>query len=267
MRPIEKGHLTLSPNTPRQRSRTSNAPLASTGGRTVVAIGDIHGRLDLLDRLIDQIKAKLTLSKRGTRPVLIFLGDYVDRGASSKGVIDRVIGLAAEADFEVRAMKGNHEEALLTFLQDVGSGPAWIEHGGAQTLRSYGVNPPMLRADDEAWARARAAFTEALPPEHLGFLSSLELSVVCGDYVFVHAGVRPSAPLSAQVEHDLLWIRQDFLTASGPFEKIVVHGHSPELEPFLGQHRIGIDTGAYATGVLTAVLLEDTERTVIQAKI
>lgn len=230
-------------------------------------MGDVHGRLDLLDPLLDRILQDARDMEGSTRPVLVFVGDYVDRGAASKGVIDRVIGLQAGTDFEVKALKGNHEEAMLAFLDDPDFGPTWIEHGGAQTLASYGVTPPILRMDTLAWEKARDAFAEAVPPAHLAFLGALELMAVVGDYVFVHAGLRPGVPLEAQREPDLLWIRQDFLNAARPFEKIVVHGHTPVEEPFLGEHRIGIDTGAYATGVLTAVRLEDGERRLIQATV
>ena len=232
----------------------------------IYAVGDVHGRLDLLDPLLQQIREEaLTAVDHLPKPILIFVGDYIDRGAASKGVIDRVIALQRERTFEVRALKGNHEEALLAFLEDASFGPTWCENGGTQTLVSYGVNPPILRGDTEAWVEARNAFEQALPAEHLGFLASLELNVVYGDYVFVHAGLRPGVPLGAQQERDLLWIRQEFLSARRPFEKIVVHGHTPSEEPFMGAHRIGIDTGAYATGLLTAVRLEDDDRRLIQS--
>jgi serine/threonine protein phosphatase 1 len=196
---------------------------------------------------------------------LIFVGDYVDRGGSSKGVIDRVLALQREGAFELRALKGNHEEALLAFLDDASFGPTWCEHGGAQTLSSYGVTPPQLRIDTDEWVKTRDALAQALPPEHVSFLTSLELTAVYGDYVFVHAGLRPAVPLDEQSEADLLWIRRDFLAAPGPFEKIVVHGHTPAEQAFMGVHRIGIDTGAYATGVLTAVRLQDADRRFIQS--
>jgi serine/threonine protein phosphatase 1 len=232
----------------------------------IYAVGDVHGRLDLLDPLLEQIgEEALTAGDHRPKPVLVFVGDYIDRGAASKGVIDRVIAVQRERAFEVRALKGNHEEALLAFLEDANFGPTWCENGGTQTLASYGVTPPILRKDSDGWVKARDAFEQALPAEHVGFLAGLELSVVYGDYVFVHAGLRPGVPLGAQQERDLLWIRQEFLTAQRPFEKIVVHGHTPADEPFMGAHRIGIDTGAYATGLLTAVRLEGDDRRLIQS--
>jgi serine/threonine protein phosphatase 1 len=231
-----------------------------------VAVGDIHGRLDLLEPLIVRIKAEVAGANGPTAPMLVFLGDYVDRGPNSRGVIARIIDLERDPGLEVRALKGNHEEAMLAFLNDAAAGPAWSEQGGAQTLVSYGVSPPP-RTDDTAWRRARDDFAEALPADHLDFLTRLELSVVCGDYVFVHAGLRPGVPLSAQSERDLLWIRQDFLSSTQPFDKVVVHGHTPETEPFLGTHRIGVDTGAYATGLLTAVWLRGAEHKMIQSRL
>lgn len=237
---------------------------ASTDGRRLYAVGDVHGRLDLLDPLLDLIRQDAADLGDEAKPVLIFVGDYVDRGAYSKGVIDRVIELQGGSEFEVRALKGNHEEAMLAFLADPNFGPTWTEHGGAQTLASYGVTPPIFRMDDKEWEKACEAFAEVLPPAHFAFLTGLELMVIFGDYVFVHAGLRPGVPLEAQREQDLLWIRQDFLGVDRPFEKIVVHGHTPTEEAFLGRRRIGIDTGAYATGVLTAVRLDAGERRFIQ---
>ncbi|HEX7886687.1 MAG TPA: metallophosphoesterase family protein [Phenylobacterium sp.] len=246
--------------------RRPDAPRASTDGRTIYAVGDIHGRLDILDPLLAQIRADVAAEPPKDKPVLVFVGDYVDRGAASRGVVDRVIELQAGDEFEVRALKGNHEEAILAFLDDPNFGPTWSEHGGAQTLTSYGVTAPMLRMAAEDWAKARDDLAEVLPKAHYDFLRRLELVAVYGDYLFVHAGLRPGVPIEDQEEHDLLWIRQDFLATQRPFEKVVVHGHTPEEEAFLGQVRIGIDTGAYATGLLTAVRLRDADRRLIQAR-
>ena len=248
----------------------------STDGALIYAIGDVHGRRDLLDELVVKIAAdaRQTLesvtpptatSATPVRPVLIFIGDYVDRGADSRGVIQTALTLMRSGAFEVRALKGNHEEQLLAFLKDPRAGPAWLDFGGGATLNSYGVRPPAGRTDDAAWEEARVALLAALQGEHLDFLHRLELAVVCGDYLFVHAGVRPGIALNEQSEHDLLWIRDEFLSATRPFEKVVVHGHTPEPAPYLGRNRIGIDTGAYATSTLTCVRLHDFDRTFIQA--
>ncbi len=199
------------------------------------------------------------------RPVLVFLGDYVDRGRDSRGVIDRLIELQGDPRFEIRVLKGNHEQQMLAFLKDPAAGPAWAEFGGAQTLLSYGVVPPRQRTDTEAWEAARLAFEQAVPAVHVDFLNALEMKAIYGDYVFVHAGLRPGIPLEEQSEDDLLWIREEFLDHPAAFEKIVVHGHTPETVPFLGERRIGVDTGAYATGRLTAARLFHDDREILQA--
>ena len=250
-------------------SRAGSAPALTpsqptTGGALIYAVGDIHGRRDLLDRLTAKIRADAALAEGGP-PVLVFVGDYVDRGPDTRGVIEAVLALSREGAFEVRPLKGNHEEQLLAFLKDPRAGPAWLDFGGGATLASYGVAPPAGRTDEAAWEDAHRAFAAALPDEHLRFFEALELAVVCGDYLFVHAGVRPGIPLNEQSEHDLLWIRDEFLSASRPFEKVVVHGHTPEAAPYLGRNRIGIDTGAYATATLTAVRLHGIDCAFIQA--
>jgi serine/threonine protein phosphatase 1 len=181
-------------------------------------------------------------------------------------VVELILELEAGGGFEVRALKGNHEEALLQFLDDPSFGATWAEHGGASTLSSYGVQPPAQRTDPDAWARAREAFAAALPAGHRRFFESLELMVTEGDYAFVHAGVRPGVPLAVQAERDLLWIRHDFLEERGRFEKVIVHGHTPLEEPQLTPVRLGVDTGAYATGVLTAIRLHGEDQRVMQAK-
>jgi serine/threonine protein phosphatase 1 len=241
-----------------------NPGSASTDGRLIYAVGDIHGRLDLLDRLLGLIHDDLGHRKLARPPMLVFVGDYVDRGPASRGVVQRLLALRASDTFEVRTLKGNHEQAMLQFLGDAARGPEWVSYGGGATLSSYGVAPPALDADDAAWETARQALAAAIPEDHLDFLWSLELSVAAGDYLFVHAGVRPDVALDEQKESDLLWIRDDFLSAPGPFGKVVVHGHTPREEAFVGPHRISLDTGASMTGVLTAVRLGDGEPALIQ---
>ena len=233
----------------------------------IYAVGDLHGCADLLANLLETILRDVAQLKVTQRPILIFVGDYVDRGDKSPEVIDMVLRLMAEGRFEVRALKGNHEQSLLDFLDDANVGPSWAEYGGLQTLRSYGVQPPARKADPRAWETTREQFLERFPSEHLTFLRGLELMATYGDYAFVHAGVRDGIPLSSQNEQDLLWIRGDFLHAKGPFEKVIVHGHTPDTEPFVGSARIGIDTGAYATGLLTAVRLMASERLILQARL
>jgi serine/threonine protein phosphatase 1 len=241
--------------------------LPTTGGRLIYAIGDVHGRLDVLEPLLHDIAADAVASQPAERPLLIFLGDYVDRGPASKGVIDLILRLQGDSFFETVALKGNHEEALLQFIEDPAFGSTWMEHGGGTTLASYGVQPPAQRTDPDAWAKARDAFDEILPAEHRKFYRGLKLMEQVGDYAFVHAGVRPGVPLEEQSERDMLWIRYEFLQDKGPFGKVIVHGHTPAEEAQMLRHRLGIDTGAYATGVLTGVRLHDTEQRLMQAKV
>ena len=245
--------------------RKSAAP-PSTDGRLVYAVGDIHGRSDLLATLVRELVRDAEASAPDQAPLLVFLGDYVDRGPGSAEVVETILDLTQGSDFEVRALKGNHEEALLQFLDDAAFGVTWAEHGGSATLASYGVQPPAGRTDVEAWARARSEFDAGLPARHRDFYAGLELMVEVGDYAFVHAGVRPGVPLARQAEKDLLWIRGEFLQASGPFGKVIVHGHTPMEAPQVTRHRLGLDTGAYATGVLTAARLDGTGQKIIQAR-
>jgi serine/threonine protein phosphatase 1 len=248
------------------RKKTARRAPPTTGGRLVYAVGDIHGRLDLLNPLIETIVADAVGLRPERKPLLIFLGDYVDRGPASAGVVERILKLSHKPAFEVHTLKGNHEEALLQFLEDPEFGQTWATHGGLATLASYGVQPPAGRLDPEGWRKARDTFEAVLPARHRAFYEGLDLTAEVGDYLFVHAGVRPGVPLAAQVERDLLWIRGEFLEASGPFDKVVVHGHTPMQEPQILDHRLGLDTGAYATGVLTAVRLQGEDRKILQAR-
>ncbi len=239
--------------------KPDRAPAAAPDGEVIYAIGDIHGRVDLLRSLLRKIEAD-TASRPDLVPRVVTLGDYVDRGQDSRGVLDILAGLAAQGGERMIALKGNHEEALLNFLDDPEGALAWAEHGGRETLASYGVHPPSGRDDLAAWRAARDAFAAALPPAHLTFLESLRLFATIGDYVFVHAGLRPGIPLEQQSDRDLLWIRQEFLEAPAFGDRVVVHGHTPTAEPVQRPGRIGVDTGAYATGILTALRLEGSER-------
>jgi serine/threonine protein phosphatase 1 len=153
-------------------------------------------------------------------------------------------------------LKGNHEEALLQFLSNASIGKTWENFGGVATLASYGV----LHGSGESWPDTRAAFAMALPEAHLAFYKNLRLHHAVGDYLFVHAGLRPYVRLEDQMEHDLLWIREEFLESEATFGQVVVHGHTPTREPVLRHNRIGIDTGACHTGKLTALVLEGRER-------
>ena len=227
-------------------------------GVTLYAIGDLHGRADLLKLLIGRIRSDR--AGASDRAELIFLGDYIDRGPDSKVVIDQVLDLQDEPDFSVTTLKGNHESLALHFLADPAVGPFWCRIGGRQTLLSYGVAAPDDLTDMEHWEAIRQAFEAALPETHLSFLQGLPIHAVRGSYVFVHAGLRPGVALAHQREWDMLWIRNEFLNHRGSFEKVVVHGHTTEAQPFIGPNRIGIDTGADVTNRLTGLKLVGTDR-------
>ena len=236
-------------------SPKDRAPAQIPSGRRVYAVGDIHGRVDLLIRLMQDLREDTASGEYQGRPILIFLGDYIDRGFQSKEVIDFLLSDVV-SPFETYFLKGNHEAAMLQFLSDPTIGPRWAEYGGAETLVSYGIQPPRTRTSIDEWKQASAALNAALPPQHLNFLSRLDLSVRVGDYLFVHAGVRPTVPLDMQSEQDLLWIREEFLGDRRELEAVIVHGHTPESKPYRDGRRIGLDTGAYLSGRLTAARFE-----------
>ena len=234
-------------------------------GRLVYAVGDIHGCYDELKVLLRLISCDAEVRAASRRPVLIFCGDYVDRGPASSQVLDALCWLGRHCPYEVHFLKGNHEQVFYDCLRDPTQMADWLRFGGAETLRSYGVTPPDGRAELEDHIRARDDLREMLPMSHWTFLESLKHVVVLGDYAFVHAGVRPNVPLDQQSERDLLWIRKEFLQFTGLQEKVIVHGHTwQDSYPDVQGNRIGIDTGAYETGVLTALRLEDGEIAVIQ---
>ncbi len=224
-------------------------------GRRVYAIGDIHGRADLLVRLLEELRRDVAQGGFEGRPILVFLGDYIDRGFQSRDVIDVLLSDLL-SPFETYFLKGNHEAAMLQFLDDPAIGPRWAEFGGAETLVSYGVQPPRMRTSVDDWSRASDELGQVLPADHLHFLRNLDISVRIGDYVFVHAGVRPGVPLDQQSEYDMLWIREEFLADRKPLGAVIVHGHTPTPAPHRDSRRVGIDTGAYLSGRLTAARFE-----------
>lgn len=227
---------------------------AAPEGHVLYAIGDVHGRADLLVILLEAILEEARAHGRPT--TIIGLGDYVDRGPGSREVIELLVGLSHAQGPQLRLLKGNHEETLLRFLDDAGRGATWCEYGGRETLQSYGVEPPEEADDVAGWEAAQAQFAAALPPSHLELLTSMAVTYEAGDYFFCHAGARPGVPLNEQDEADLLWIRGSFLDDKRRFDKVIVHGHSVGEEVQADHRRIGVDTGAYATSALTAVKLE-----------
>jgi serine/threonine protein phosphatase 1 len=224
-------------------------------GQRVYAVGDVHGRADLLSALLGRIDADLEAFPIA-QPVQVFLGDYIDRGPHSRAVLDLLI--ARRRRHAMLCLKGNHETYAAEFLSNPAVLTDWRRIGGMDTLLSYGVVPSAKddRREQEAMAEA---FRHALPASHRQFINGLALSFTCGDYFFAHAGVRPGIPLRQQHRQDLLWIREEFLLHEEDFGKVVVHGHTPSREPDIRPNRINIDTGAYATGRLTCLALEGDE--------
>jgi serine/threonine protein phosphatase 1 len=224
-------------------------------GIRIYAVGDVHGRADLLDQVLSRIDADLAADP-DCRPIQIFLGDYIDRGPSSRGVLDRLIKRSYA--HEIVCLKGNHEGYVFEFLQNPTILNDWRQFGGLETLMSYGLKPS-INADSAEQAELAKALAASLPRHHREFLKSLSPSFTCGDFFFVHAGVKPGVPLDEQREEDLLWIRDDFLFCEEDFGKIIVHGHTPVRDPDVRSNRINIDTGAYATGRLTCLIIESDE--------
>lgn len=235
---------------------------AVPAGERIYAIGDIHGRLDLLDALMAMIHAD-NAARGPSQDRLIFLGDLIDRGPDSKAVVERLMEVKASHP-RTHILLGNHEEVFLQALRgdSVGALRYALRIGADTTIQSYGVTgAEYLGADaDQLLALAQAR----VPQAHLDFMADFEDMVFAGDYVFVHAGVRPEKPLNRQKVSDLRWIRDDFLDYRGKLDKIVVHGHSIADEVEIEQHRIGIDTGAYSSGILTAMGFEGGERWLLQ---
>jgi diadenosine tetraphosphatase ApaH/serine/threonine PP2A family protein phosphatase len=218
----------------------------------IYAIGDIHGRSDLLDRMVTQISRDLEAHPVGTA-LTVTLGDYVDRGPDSRGVIERLLRNPFQTPLV--ALKGNHESLLEAFLVDPAVAGQWRRLGGLETLHSYGVPVASLMIGKN-YEEAAEALRAALPPAHLEFLRSLWTSLPVGKYFLCHAGVRPGIPLDRQSEEDMLWIREEFLSSRADFGKIVVHGHTPAESPEVLPNRINIDTGAFMTGRLTCAVLD-----------
>lgn len=220
-------------------------------GTVIYAIGDIHGRADLLKKLREEIRRDAS-RHAGLAPMIVYLGDYVDRGLESSAVLDML--LTGTDGFHEIHLLGNHEQMLLDFLRDARIGQAWVEanNGGGETLLSYGIEPPRNFTE---LPEVQKKFKAALPEEHLQFLQELKPSYEAGDYFFAHAGVHPNRPLSMQRTEDLIWIREPFLSSQVNYGKKIVHGHTIVAHPESRANRINVDTGAYWSGVLTAVAL------------
>jgi serine/threonine protein phosphatase 1 len=223
--------------------------------KRLYVIGDIHGRLDLLDRLI--VKINSDAKEHAADCLTVTLGDYIDRGPKSRGVLDRLLSNPFPGPYI--ALRGNHEALLETFLHDPSIGDQWRSLGGLETLHSFGVQAASLKVGGN-YISAAEQLLASLSAEQMKFLASLRMSLTVGPYFLCHAGVRPGVPLEHQRDEDLLWIRDEFLDSQTDFGKIVVHGHTPVVKPESLPNRINIDTGAFATGRLTCVVLEGEDR-------
>lgn len=237
-------------------------PPAIPPGHRIYAVGDVHGHDGLLSQLLDTIERDNAERPRA-EVTIVFLGDLIDRGPDSAAVVER-LRTYRPAGMRTEFLTGNHEEVLLRILEGEGSLlPDWLRFGGLQCARSYGLSSSRLAKMPRA--EAIEALRSAIPAEHQAFLASFADTLRAGDYLFVHAGIRPGVPLAEQSQVDLRWIRSPFLDHPGRHEAMIVHGHtiSEQVEERPG--RIGIDTGAYVHGVLTAVALEGTQRWFLSA--
>lgn len=240
-----------------KRRRTASTPPINAArmaeGLRVYAVGDIHGRDDLLEKLLASIAADRA-DGQATR--MVYLGDYIDRGTASRAVIERLY--QASSGGEADCLMGNHEAMLLGALDGQADWDLWLTNGGVETMFSYGLDVrDLVRAGDFDTLRERTL--QAIPSEHIAFLRGLSLKCEIGDYFFCHAGVRPGVALDRQQQQDLIWIRQDFTGSSAYHGKRIVHGHTPVMEPEILPNRINIDTGAYLTNRLSCVVLEGEE--------
>lgn len=226
----------------------------------IYAIGDIHGRADLLTQLHEKIKVDAELYDG--KKTIVYLGDYVDRGEQSRQVIDILLSQPLEG-FETVHLKGNHEQAMMDFMEFPGAAAAWLSFGGREALNSYGIPLAHIPSMNEVGEIAQK-LNDKFPDSHREFMLNSLPSWQCGSYYFVHAGIRPGVDLEEQTIEDLLWIREDFLGSTISHGKIVVHGHSITMVPEFLPNRIGIDTGAFSTGVLTCLILENDEHRILQ---
>lgn len=240
------------------RAKATAAAARVPEGVRVYAVGDIHGRADLLDDMMQLVETDSEAVVPARETILVFIGDYVDRGPDSAGVIDRLLTLVRDRRYRTHLLKGNHEVMFLNFLEDPAALFQWAVNGGAATMESYDIDVQAMQMEPSEDLRQLAL--AAIPADHLKLLRNLETFVVIGDYLFVHAGVRPGVPLAEQSEDDMVWIREPFLEHEGDLGKFVIHGHTPVREPDIRTNRIDIDTLAWRSGKLTTLVLEGASR-------
>lgn len=242
------------------QSRPAGPTASLPAGQRAYVVGDIHGRLDLFEELIRGIESD-DLEAGPAQTTIILLGDLVDRGPASAGVIDRA--RRWQTARPVRILAGNHEEMFLESFTSINMLRHFLKHGGRETVLSYGVD--QRRYNEASLEELQDIMRRQVPASDLEFLRSFEEYVILGDYAFVHAGINPEMPLEAQTRQDLLWIRDPFLGFAGQHSHIIVHGHTIVENVEERANRIGIDTGAYRFGRLTALVLEGSNRRYIQA--
>lgn len=231
---------------------------------TIYAVGDIHGRLDLLLALEEIIMVDIAKTK-AQRPVLCFLGDYINRGPNSAQVIEH---LSKESSPQIPRvfLKGNQDDRMMAFLREPElQGAAWLGSGAKQTFESYGIWSSKEQAKHDRWKPLRDDLVVAMPPAHHRFLVQLRLAFVWRNFVFVHAGIDPESPLESQTERDLMWIKEPFLRSTKNFGPRIVHGHVKVAEPEFHPNRIAIDTGAHESGRLTCLVVNANESRILQA--
>lgn len=230
---------------------TANA--AVPDGQRVYAIGDIHGRFDLASKMVATIHKDLAETAKGLDATVVGLGDFIDRGPQSRQVLELLCALRQETGLRFVGIQGNHEAMFMSMLDRPGASlKEWLSFGGTETLASYGIGGTGRMTP----AALREEISRRMPLEHLLFLQGLRLSESIGDYFFCHAGARPGIPLPRQEKRDLLWIGTGFSDRDAAFEKVIVHGHTRCPVAEIHRHRISLDTGAHATGVLSCAVLE-----------
>jgi serine/threonine protein phosphatase 1 len=230
--------------------------------RLTYAIGDIHGRNDLFLKMLVDIRNDADAV--GERPRIIILGDFIDRGPCSAEVIISILRLQAQSWCDTVVLVGNHEFALIKFCLDSSCGWLWLEYGGMATLASYGVALGSDKSDYSRWPELQRRVIRAIPRSHMKVLTDAKINFIAGDYLFVHGGVDPTLPLETQGPDTFLWIRDAFLSSPKSCDYVVVHGHSARVDASNLRWRIGVDTGAYATGILSAVKLSGANREIMQ---
>lgn len=239
---------------PSLRNRLSLEP---TDFPLIYAVGDVHGCYELLL----EAERRILADAAGNDALVVYLGDYVDRGPSSRDVLEHFCNPAPQSCRRI-TLCGNHDEAFLKLLNEPRIAADWLRFAGRDALMSYGIDARYILRHGGI-AALEAALEQMVPSRHKSLIESMPVLVEIGELIFVHAGIRSGVPLASQIDDDFLWIREPFLTRGPELPLIVIHGHTPTKHPYFGNGRIGIDTGAYATGNLTVVRIVNRQVTVL----